>query len=221
MDDLLKNAKAKRILSAQHKQLPQGPTASASASTTTDATTSTIQITETSVNTAAEKKESSIVIESPVQNSQVREQPKPEPSSVPKISLDTMNEIDDALKDDDPSALVFDFVEGKETELQQRYNYNEQAEQYEDEVTKVLYLQLHKLAGKLEDVVTQNELLDYLDAHPELDKILQPQDIGLMVEGLRRRYGIIRTSKSDTKKKKAAKTQQVDAFADGLGDIGL
>ena len=42
-----------------------------------------------------------------------------------------------------------------------------------------------------------------------------------MVEGLRRRYGIIRTRKSGNKTKKVKREKQVDAFAAALGDLDI
>lgn len=145
---------------------------------------------------------------------------KPETDVHEAVVADAIRELDSVFAEEEQQPIIID-KSRPETELQQKYNYLQQAEEYDDETVKVFYMQMHQLAGKLEDVATQNELLEFLEEHPELEKILQPKDIGLMVTALSRRYNIILTSKKANASKRAANKKVDQTFEAGLDDLEL
>lgn len=62
------------------------------------------------------------------------------------------------------------------------------------------------------------EVMLNVQAHPQFVGLLEPEDIGLMVQGLREAYGVAITRK-DTVRTKRSKNAEIASFiGDGLGD---
>lgn len=64
-------------------------------------------------------------------------------------------------------------------------------------------------------------VMQQLKGNPALQEILQPEDLGLMVRGLRTCYGVTIAKKGERKTKKVATNQRVEEVVAQLGDFQI
>lgn len=64
-------------------------------------------------------------------------------------------------------------------------------------------------------------VISSLQANPNMRSILRPEDLGLMVRGLRTAYGVLSAKKQERKSKRSVDEKEVNEILMGLRDMGL
>ena len=104
-----------------------------------------------------------------------------------------------------------------------KFIHEEQPDKFEQEQVEKIKNALEILKNSLDDPDLVSEaiknILTHLQEHPFLSDILAPEDLGMMVRGLRKSYGITIAKKKGKAKKKAANQADVDEVASMLSDM--
>jgi len=101
----------------------------------------------------------------------------------------------------------------------ENYKYQEQADSCDDATVSNFYSLMHDLVNKFEHPELNESMRncrEYLQTHPELKSILKPDDIHMLVRGLRETYGKALSSRTANKKKRSKKEEAVNEL---LGDL--
>ena len=64
-------------------------------------------------------------------------------------------------------------------------------------------------------------VISALQDNPNMRAILRPEDLGLMVRGLRTAYGVLAAKKQTAKAKRSVNEEEVNAFLAGFRDLGI
>lgn len=107
-----------------------------------------------------------------------------------------------------------------------KYQHADQPENAEPDATQMFKENLALLEasfGSDKEAVAANvrNCMVYLQDHPELRDILQPEDVQKMVRGLRTSYSGIASSKRNKTKKKVQTSKEVDEMVDLLSGFDL
>jgi hypothetical protein len=131
-------------------------------------------------------------------------------ADIGSIDMDTVNAVKPTPAGDAPNLS--------------NYIYEGQAETADERATEAFYEQLKVLeesigSGFAVDNITI--ILKFLDEHSFLKDILKPEEIGIMVRGLRSSYGTALANASVRRGKKKVVAKEVDDVMDILTDIGI
>ena len=107
----------------------------------------------------------------------------------------------------------------------QEFNSPEQKEAFEKQEMENIKEALKILEDSLDDKELVSDAVRYIfqhvQQHPFLADMLAPEDIGLMVRGLRNSYASVVAKKSERSNKRATNAAKVDEIAKELGDFTL
>lgn len=110
-----------------------------------------------------------------------------------------------------------------EDKLAREFSYDSQSEGMDAEAMESLGTALNMLQDNIEDkdIVSEavKNVLNLLNHHDFLKKILKPEDCGLMVRGLRNSYGTTIAKKEARGTKAKATDAAVQGVLDNLGDL--
>lgn len=104
-------------------------------------------------------------------------------------------------------------------------NHESQPENFNDKTVQQFKAGIQLLKDHIDDkdLITDaiRNVLGMLKAHDFLKGHLLPEDMGLMVRGLRNGYGTVIQKKQTKQRKRSASNEEVDKILDNLGDIDL
>lgn len=150
--------------------------------------------------------------------------PKTEPTieNVPAI-IDTGTNNDAFVESKSQSAQVH--IDTPPSIDEKEFQFPHQPEAYTPEQVGQIKGALELLANSMNnrEMVGQSvyHLLHQIKQNPKLSAILAPEDLGLMVRGLRQSYGVVVQKKTENRSKRQAKVEDVDKLVDDLSSMGI
>jgi len=105
------------------------------------------------------------------------------------------------------------------------FQYDSQKEKYSSEEVKEIQAALETLKNSIDqpEIVGQalRSIMHDMQTNPNLVDLLAPEDIGLMVRGLRESYGVAIAKKQQYKSKRKRTEEEVDNTIDELKGLGI
>lgn len=104
-------------------------------------------------------------------------------------------------------------------------NHESQPDKLQKETVIKFRTALDLLADNVEDKEIVGDcvrnVLGMLKEHEFLEKILKPEDCGMMIRGLREGYGVVIQKKQTKQRKKTASAAEVDKVLEDLADLDI